>query len=339
LTTSSRARAAWTGLALVLTLASVSPSAGAQTASELKAARELFQEAYEDEKEKRFEEALEKFQRVAQVRESAPVRYRIASVLEQLGRLREARDAYRAIAASKPTLPEDQQEVADAAAQKVLAVDRRIPKLVVSIEEPAPEGARVSVNGVPVPASATPRKIELDPGEHVIQATATNAPPYEKRVTLAAGEEVPVAIALGPQTVDEPDPPPPGGEATETNRTLGYVALGAGGVLLITSAALLIVREGLIGDIETACPGGVCPIARRDEIEGKRSDADLFGPLGLGVGVVGLAAAGLGAYMLLRSSPSTSEPPATGSAPRAWRLSPRARVLQGGAMVGVGATF
>jgi hypothetical protein len=335
LTTSKRARAAWTGLALVLTLASVSPSAGAQTASELKAARELFQEAYEDEKEKRFEEALEKFQRVAQVRESAPVRYRIASVLEQLGRLREA---YRAIAASKPTLPEDQQEVADAAAQKVLAVDRRIPKLVVRIEEPAPEGARVSVNGVPVPASATPRKIELDPGEHVVQATATNAPPYEKRVTLAAGEEVPVAIAFGPQTADEPESPP-GGEVTEKNRTLGYVALGAGGVLLITSAALLIVREGLIGDIETACPGGVCPIARRDEIEGKRSDADLFGPLGLGVGVVGLAAAGFGAYMLLRSSPSTSEPPATGSAPRAWRLSPRARVLQGGAMVGVGAAF
>jgi len=61
---------------------------------------------YKDEQEKRYAQALDKFQRVAAVKESGSVRYRIGSVLEALGRLREARDAFRAIAGSKASLPE-----------------------------------------------------------------------------------------------------------------------------------------------------------------------------------------------------------------------------------------
>src|SRR4051812_38177141 len=89
-----RARAA---RAFVLVAMLVAPSRSfAQSPDELKAARELFQEAFKDEQEKRYTEALEKFQRVAKVKESASVRYRIATVLAAMGRLREARDMYRA---------------------------------------------------------------------------------------------------------------------------------------------------------------------------------------------------------------------------------------------------
>src|SRR6185436_6559720 len=88
--------------ALAIATSTLSPRAAhAQSEDELKAARELFQEAYKDEQEKRYPEALDKFRRVAKVKESASVRYRIASVLEPMGRLREARDAYRAVAGMK----------------------------------------------------------------------------------------------------------------------------------------------------------------------------------------------------------------------------------------------
>jgi len=73
----------------------------AQSPEELKAARELFQEAFKDEQEKRYADALEKFQRVAKVKESASVRYRMATVLAAMGRLREARDMYRALSATR----------------------------------------------------------------------------------------------------------------------------------------------------------------------------------------------------------------------------------------------
>lgn len=179
---------------------------------------------------------------------------------------------------------------------------------------------------MPVPASAEARAIELDPGEHVVQASAAGRPPFETRVTLAEGQEQPLSIPLAKE---EPPAPPPA-----RNNTLAYAALGAGGALLATSAILLIVREGQIDDMETICPGGVCPASSRSTVESKRDDAELFGPLGIGLGVVGLAAAGFGAYMLLRPSPGATAP-ATGAT--TWRFGPTP--LRGGAMMGVGATF
>ncbi|HVH44777.1 MAG TPA: hypothetical protein VM925_20630, partial [Labilithrix sp.] len=64
---------------------------------------------------------------------------------------------------------------------------------------------------------------------------------------------------------------------------------------------LLFVREGLIDDIKDACPGNVCPTSRRAEVEGARDRAELFGPLGGALGIVGLAALGAGVYLLVRS--------------------------------------
>src|SRR5262245_58006166 len=86
-----------TALAAVVALAALAAlpaSAAAQTPDELRAARELFQEAFKDEQDKRYDDALEKFRRVARVRESASVRYRIATVLAALGKLRESRDMF-----------------------------------------------------------------------------------------------------------------------------------------------------------------------------------------------------------------------------------------------------
>src|SRR4051812_3574132 len=120
----TRGRGRSIDVAVVLALALVTLPAPARAQSkapspdDLKAARELFQSAYKDEQDKRFTEALEKFQRVAAVKESASVRYRIGAVLESLGRFREARDAFRALAASKASLPTAEQEIADSAAER-----------------------------------------------------------------------------------------------------------------------------------------------------------------------------------------------------------------------------
>ena len=51
---------------LVASMLLVASRSFAQSPEELKAARELFQEAFKDEQEKRYADALEKFQRVAE---------------------------------------------------------------------------------------------------------------------------------------------------------------------------------------------------------------------------------------------------------------------------------
>lgn len=312
--------------------------ARAQTEDELQKARELFQEAFKDEQEKRYEVALEKFRRVAQVKESAQVRYRIAAVLEAMDRLRESRDAYRACAAMKASLPPKDQAVADACAEKALAVDKRIPRLVVTISgESPPADARVTVDGVPVP---TGRPIEQDPGEHTVQGTATGMKPFEQKVTLPDnGSQIPATVTFESDAPPPPPPPPPG----KTNgKTLGWIALGGGAALMVTGVALLVVREGVIDDIHTMCPDlNNCNPVNKPAYEDKADTANLYLPLGVGLTAVGALAAGFGVYtVFVKKSPPPSDPqqqPAQGSASRKIELGPR--YVRGGAMFGLSGTF
>src|SRR5260370_16479361 len=64
--------------------------ASAQTAEELAVARKTFAQGVADQNAKRFEAALEEFRRVAAVRDTANVRFRIASCLEALGPMAKA---------------------------------------------------------------------------------------------------------------------------------------------------------------------------------------------------------------------------------------------------------
>lgn len=288
-------------LAIALAIGAHAGVASAQTdgptEEELQAARELFQEAFKDEQEKRYAEALEKFQRVAKVKESPSVRYRIATVLAAMGRLRESRDIYRALAAEKASMAPNDQEIADSAAERAAELDKRIPRIALRVQDNPPEDLRVTVDGAPVPASATPRTIELDPGDHVIAASGRGVAPSEQTVHLEdGGGEVPHVITLTPADTPASD----GDRSVIKKDTLAWIAVGGGGALFVTGLALLAAREGAISDIEENCPLNVCPTAKRSEVESDIDRAELFGPLGVTLGVVGLAAVGVGVYMLVR---------------------------------------
>ncbi len=342
----TRTRARLFGIGLVVALSARGRGALAQqkdpSPEELSAAREMFQDAYKDEQEKRFAQALEKFQRVAAVKESASVRYRIGSVLEQLGRVREARDAFRALAGSSANATGPNQAIATNAAERAHQLDRKIPKLVLRLQPNPPADTRVSVDGAPVPASTTPTRIELDPGEHVVQASSPTSQPSESKVTLTEGGEVEFTVSLVAKAAVGAPPTPVVPERQHRNNTLAYVALGAGGVLLVSGIVLLGIREGDISDIKGACgaSGSACPASRRDDLQSKHDQAQLFGPLGIGLGIAGIAVAGTGAYLLLRPSPKGEPQPGGAPTPPTnggLRLS--TRPVAGGAMLGVGAAF
>jgi hypothetical protein len=333
--TSRRRRCAATTLALLLAAAGTGRDARAQSAEELTAARELFQDAYRDEQGHHFAAALEKFQRVAAVKESAAVRYRIASVLGSLGRLREARDAFRALAALKPSFSASDQEISDSAAERAQALDHRIPRLVIQLQEAAPPDVRVTLDGAPIPASVTPRPFEVDPGEHVVQASARAAQASATSVTLPEGSEVAVTVVLplrAPRSKPAIDAPAP---SPARDHTVAFVALGTGAALLATGIVFLTVRAVDISDLEKACRD-TCPSANRIALESKRDEALLFGPLGVGFGVVGLVVATAGVYLRLRPPPSAH---AAFRPPSIDRLRLESSAVTGGAVVGLGASF
>ena len=205
---------------------------------------------------------------------------------------------YRALASAKPSLPPSDQEIADSAAERAAELDRRIPKLALRVQDNPPEDVRVTVDGAPVPVSTTPRAIELDPGDHVVSATARGSAPWEQTVRLDDGAgEVTQTVTFTPEK-----PAPHGGS---TKSIVPWIAVGGGAALLVTGSVLLLLREGLIDDIETACPGNVCPTRFRDAVESDRDEAKLFGPLGGAFALAGLVAIGAGVYMLVSAPPAS----------------------------------
>jgi hypothetical protein len=320
------------GVSVLTAVLTVSPLAMAQTETpappteeELASARQLFQDAYADEQAGRFDVALDKFYKVARVKESVAVRYRIATCLEGLKRLREARDAFRAIAASREVVAPAERDIAESAAQRAVQLDRRIPRLVVSVAEGSPANVAVRLDGAPVPSRGA---VELDPGDHVVQATADGAAPFESKFSVPEAGEHPVLITFadGKAVVPPPDDSP-------RRPFLGWVLVGVGGALVVAGGVTLAVREGNVSDLEDACPGGQCPASRRSDLESTRDAAQLQGPLGgvlIGAGVV---AAGVGAYLLLK--PRARQQGATG----ARSLWVSAGPTRGGSMVAGGIAF
>jgi len=153
-------------------------------------------------------------------------------------------------------------------------------------------------------------------------------------------------VSLEPNGPAPPPVEPPAPETPHRDKTLAYVAIGAGGALFVTGLVLLGIREGDISDIKKACGAdGACPSGvNQSSLQSSHDQAALFGPLGIGLGVVGLAAAGTGVYLLLRRAPASSgadAPPAKGSttSPSSGGIRISSRPVYGGAVLGLGTSF
>jgi hypothetical protein len=325
--------AAW-GVALCL--ASVAGGARAQpeaspNADELAAARSLFAEALRDEEAKRFVEALQKFQRVRAVRDTASVEYRIGACHEGLGHSVPAYVAYREVT----VLGRGQAGSADvvaAAIDRIHALDGHVARLTLALPKLAPADAEVRVDGQVVSRDALGEPIVLEPGSHLVTAAATAAAPSRSEIVLPEGAQVSLTVSIEPristsavaaQTASPPAsivassrPPaeaPPAAPARARD-TAGWTAIAAGGVLATASAILFFVRNGDIAKLNHACPGGVCPPGSNEaDLESTRSRALLEGPLSVAIGIAGAIALGSGAYLVLTSNDPPPVPRATGT--------------------------
>jgi hypothetical protein len=297
---------------------------------EITAARALFGEALRDEEKNHFAAALEKFQRVAAVKETPAVRYRIGTCYEGLGRRAQAFASYQATVRLGESEPQS-LDVVQAARARVDALSKRVARLTLTLSTDAPPEADVRIDGENV--GALRDEVPLEPGSHVVTASAPGREPFRSELTLYEGAVASLAIPL-----NSASPPAQTAPAAETRtqtqavqdrrsgepvpasswRTLGWVALTGGGALLVGSTVVLLVRHAEIVSLNSDCPKGTCPIGvNRDDLNSTQSRALAEGPIGITLGAVGLVAAGLGVYLLATSSPSSS--PNAGVTPVAWR--------------------
>lgn len=294
-------------------------SASAQPAPDLAEGRQLFVDALADEEHGRFAAALEKYRRVQAIRDTVNVRYRIGAALEGLGKVARAVDAYGAAVKLGVENGTDAEVVRGAQARLDL-LRPRIAHLVVHVTPLSFEDVEVQVDSEPVAPQAL-GDVAVDPGPHVVTASAKGARPFRAQITLSEGGRAGVPVALEPLVAEPPPVPPPAAEAPPANhaatyRTIGLVTGAAGGVLLVGGAIVLVLRSSAITKLHDSCPDGSCPASQEQDLTSTRDRALAFGPLGgamlaagalaVGTGIVLFTVAGRDAQTATRIVPSTT---------------------------------
>ena len=250
----------------------------------------MFGEALADQEAKRYAVALDKFRRVAEVRDTAQVEYRIGSCLESLGERRAALIAYDH-AAHLGRGDAQAQDVVASANEHIAALAADMGKLGIVVR--GADAPDVRVDGTPASADELGSAIVLEPGDHVVEVTAPKMKPARANVTLVRGKKLDLTIDL---VVDKPvEPPPlPPPQLSHKRQYIGIALVSAGAAFAIGAGVSLFVRNDLIDTIKSDCPGNVCQWSQRSDIEGKRSTANALAPVAAVLGGVALACAGLG---------------------------------------------
>jgi hypothetical protein len=290
----------------------------AQTEEELAAARRLFTEAVADQEAKRYDTALDKFRRVAAVKNTANVRYRIASCLDGLGRLAEALGGYQEVVRLGET-DRSAAEAVQAASTRAGQLDRVVPRLVLVVPQDAPPGTQVRVDDALVETSALARALPLDPGHHTIAADAPGDVPFRTGVTLAEGSHVSISVTLLPEgtpasppdgsapiapSASAPAPSPPEASHPPGTPAGAWVAFGLGGALAAGAVVSFVLRQDNLHTLSNDCGATVdgkvsCPQSLSGPVDSASSAARLEGPLGIGLTAGAVAAVGVGVWLLV----------------------------------------
>lgn len=227
-------------------LLAAAPAFAQPSPQEAAAAEKLFKDALELMVQKRFAEACSMLEQSQKIDPGLGTMLNLALCYEELGRTASAWGLFREVAARAKGTPradrvQTAQEHADALAPKLSYLEVRVsPKARV-------QGLVVAVDGKPRDPQLYGVALPADPGEHVVEATAPGRGPLTVKIVLGAtsdrksvevGELEPLP-APSPEPVKElrpTNPEPPAPSATG-QKTLGWILIGSGAVLVGTGAA------------------------------------------------------------------------------------------------------
>jgi hypothetical protein len=270
------------------------------TPEELAAARQLFNEGKELEKQKSYEGALEKFKKVAGVKMTPQVRFHIALCEENLGHLVEAINGFELAADEAKRAGSTATEVAENAPKRAEGLRERVPTLQLKVTGKVLT-SKILLDSSPLTAALIGVATPIDPGDHAVEVQdAAGKITFHKDLKLEErahehldGEVNDVEIAAVPtDTAPIPPPPPP------RSRAPVFIAGGVGVASLIASGVFFGLRAGTITTASASCtpPGSYThckdtPEARDAIASGKTYST--VSSVTLGVGLAGLGAAGI----------------------------------------------
>ncbi len=341
----------WSELVVALVLTASAPAAAqpeAPSDAQKNAAQSLFDEARRLTEEGQVAEACAKLGESLRLYAASGTLLNLALCHERAGRTGSAYTEFNeSLARAQRDRRPDREQTARS---HLAALSPRLSRLTVTVAPVAEvDGLEVALDGVPLRRPSWGVATIVDPGEHVVTATAPGKLAWSHRVTLAptpdaathgeqAAVEVPPLVdapAAAPVPAPAPTPPPapvatatpPAQQSPDTGsgqRTLGAILAGAGVAGVATGAVFGVLALGKWNTAKADCPNGLCPdpaTQARDGGAGGLSDASTVGF------VAGGALLALGGVLFF-SAPNAPSRVGLSLAPRA-----------GGAAATVGATW
>lgn len=149
------------------------------------------------------------------------------------------------------------------------ALESKLVKLTIQVPEPSRvAGLTVTRDGAKLAPGEWGVPIPVDPGDHVVTASADGRTPWETRTSIReASRTVTVPRLEVVPAIEQPQPIPPEIEPTRPAswwtplRTTGAVVAGAGAVALVTGGVLGLVAKSNYDDARARCTEGArgCP--------------------------------------------------------------------------------
>lgn len=185
----------WGAWALALAVGVLGAAgARAQSAADVTAARDLFIEGSRLAEKGKWTEARDRYERSLALKRAAVTLYSLGVAQRNTGKLVEALESFRAFLAEPSAAATRPYE--GPARGAATELEKRIARIDVVLEPAAVKSAVVRVDGVTVPAAAVGQPRAVNPGAHVVIATAVGWRAARTEVTLAEGQRATVKLVL-----------------------------------------------------------------------------------------------------------------------------------------------
>ena len=327
---------------LVFSLSLLAPSAHAQTAADRATARELGIDGQGALDKKDYATAEDRFRRADALFHAPTLLLGYARAEAGLGKVVNASEAYNRIIreGAAPGAPAAFVAAVESAKAEVAAVQARIAQVTITVS--GPDNPTVTLDDQPVPVAALGVKRPVDPGEHIVKATADGWNAAETKFSVADASNANAALTMTKAAVGAaaatPGAAPAGGSATPAAggggnaqtgsegsatpgsdtgaggsgspmKTIGLAAMGVGVVGLGVGAVTGILSIGKHSTLSTECPGGTCSSTQAQSDLSSYHSISMVSTIGFIAG--GVFAAG-GAVLFLTAKSGAPAAPATG---------------------------
>lgn len=293
--------------------------AGAQSASEIAAAKQWFTEGLALEEKAQFSQALERFRRAAAVKKTPQILFHVGLCEAKTGALVEAIVSFERAAESAKA--EGNAQVESASQSELAGLRPRVPMLELSVKG-GTKPSSVSLDGNPLSGAALEAPIPVNPGKHEIVADFAGT---KVKQSFTASESAKSRVELEAPSAETPSgaPPPPPPTPAEApsaaedhplptpadSRAGSSITpwLVIGGGVLVTAGGFYMwkLRGDQIDSLDALCSEkDSCPAESASKVDALESKGKTYTTLGIAFWGVGAAAIATGGYLLLSGSGS-----------------------------------